>query len=330
METLVFLALLGGLVYVAVQKLVLEQRCVSCHRPRIGGAVRCPYCGADYPPRAARAMELVVLNGPLQGSRFALTTPVFEIGAGAGLDLQLPDRSVLARHAAISAQQGRYVLFPRQGGASVLVNGYPVVQPHMLRVNDRIQLGATVLALRAGPFLAPSRGISAPVPQFAVLPPWGAGLSSMRSERRLSGGGALLALLCFFMPWLSVSCSGSSLAYSGYALASNSSLGNSWTWLLWLAPPAALAVLWLLYRTLAGDTPDDHRLATQQLAAGLAGMAPTVMLFIALEQARRDPRNLAVGLLINLEPGYWLTLLGFIGVVVGAALDRQRHHPQRF
>lgn len=333
MDTLIILLLTGAAIYFVVRKLVLDQRCVSCHRPRVARALACPYCGATYPsqPTVAGTARLVALNGTLQGREFPLQGAQFEIGSQSGTHLQLPDGAVAAYHAVVASQHGQFVLYDRHTSSGTFVNGRPVAQ-YVLRPGDRIQIGGTVLAFRVDrpqltlPNVARG-GMPLAPPNWIRLE---SGVRALPRPRQISGGGALLALLCFFLPWISVSCgNGVSISASGWTLATapQASGGNSSAWLLLLVPLAALAVLWLLYRVLNGDASGEAGLSKWELVAGGAGLAPLVLLFIGLEQARSDPRNLGLGALIQFELGYWLTWVGFSAVIAGGWMEQRSKQP---
>ena len=150
-----------------------------------------------------------------------------------------------------------------------------------------------------------------------------AGIKGLTLGGEISGSAALVALYCFFLPWVKLSGEAEIVA-SGFDLAvappSGASQGPSS--LLSLAAPAmALAILAVIYAGLNGPRLDLRKKATWQMIMGAIGALPPISVFLAVHQARNDPQNLGLGYLISIEYGLWATLAGFIGTIVGALLD---------
>jgi hypothetical protein len=65
------------------------------------------------------------------------------------------------------------------------------------------------------------------------------GATSMERARRVSMSAATVVLICFFLPWIQVSCGGFTDSDSGFDLARGGDRS------LWLVPLLMLAVIWL-------------------------------------------------------------------------------------
>lgn len=129
--------------------------------------------------------------------------------------------------------------------------------------------------------------------------------------RKINLSATAIVLICFFLPWVQVSCGGASDTLSGFDLARQDST------LLWLIPlvTAAVLVLGLLRR--AGER--------QQVFAILSAIAGGITLFLMNDQ--RAKINDAASLIpTRLTGWFWL---GFIAagamVVTGIGVFFRRH-----
>jgi hypothetical protein len=161
------------------------------------------------------------------------------------------------------------------------------------------------------------------VPQLSV----DAGRLSERGRwRGISGGGGLLVLVAFFLPWISASCDPRSgyaaqnqsvLRFSGFNLAVGPRIESIFgvqqapgSVMLWLVPAAALTIiacaLFVAHRKLA---------AGAALAAALTSLLPMLSTWQSWESQRSG------FITISVEVGLWLSLLGValgaIGGLVG-------------
>lgn len=137
--------------------------------------------------------------------------------------------------------------------------------------------------------------------------------------------GALIALFAFMLPW--ASCSGISLSGLDIVTQSSQYGGDaSWTFLT-LVPLAALALLALGIAGLAVNLfslPLPVNLARLvpflpllAILPGLCGCCPSCAFFWNVQNARSDPNNWGLGTLIQVEYGFWLTLIGLGMALVG-------------
>ena len=323
MTTLIILILIGGAIYFAVTWLVLPQKCPGCGRARVPQRTQCPFCGASYRApqpqvrQPSRGAYLTGVRGPYQGQELGLPGGQFSIGRDPENSLSLADPHVSRRHAVIVPQSGGYVLYDQVGSGGTFVNGQHITH-HFLRPGDQIQIGQSIFVFQ-GPKPA---GVSVPFPAVPSLS-WDGiqrGIRGLTTGRKISGSGALLVLLCFFLPWVRMSC-GVEITASGLDLAANSPDPDAPSWLLFLVPIMAIAVLWTIYTVLDKGSVKDRAVAIRELIFGAVGFLPTISVYISLQNARNDPANLGLGYLFELMYDYWGTVLGWIGVIVGAWLD---------
>lgn len=323
MATLILLIFIGIAIYFAVTRLALPQKCPGCGRAQVPQHTQCPFCGTSYrvPRPQVRQPRVVAyltgVRGPYQGQELSLPGGQFSIGRGPGNSLSLADPHVPHRHAVITPASGGYMLYDQVGSRGTYVNGQRIPH-HFLRPGDQIQIGQSAFVFqgpgRAGPG----------VPSFAFPSlSWDEiqrGIHALTTGRKISGSGALLALLCFFLPWVRMSC-GVEIRASGLDLAANSLDPDAPSWLLFLVPIMAIAVLWTIYTILDKGSVKDRAVATRKLIFGAVGFLPTISVYISFQNARNDPANMGLGYLFELMYGYWGTVLGWIGVIVGAWLD---------
>ncbi len=143
--------------------------------------------------------------------------------------------------------------------------------------------------------------------------------------------GALIALFAFILPW--ASCG--NLQLSGLDIVTQSSQygGDASSTFLILVPLGALALLVLgiagLAANLLGKSLPTNLarlmpfLPLLAVLPGLCGCCPSLAFLLEIQNARSDPENLGLGMLVRVEYGFWLTLFGlglsFIGIVIALA-----------
>lgn len=206
------------------------------------------------------------------------------------------------------------------------------------------RLGASFCA-KCGATLEEEVAPQPPESQPAAASPQPSDAAQMGGKVGLFGGhglltfGALIVLFAFMLPW--ASCSGVRL--SGLDIVTSGSDYNgdaSWS-VLALVPLGALALLALgiigIAVNLLGKkmpagltrlTPFLPLLAT---LPGLCGCCPSCAFFWNIQSARSDPNNFGLGTLIQIEYGFWLTMVGlamsFVGMLialVGGLIARPR------
>jgi hypothetical protein len=122
----------------------------------------------------------------------------------------------------------------------------------------------------------------------------------MESTRRVTLSAAVFVLVCFFLPWVQVSCGGAEDSASGYDLARG---GDR---LLWLVPLLMLGVilLWL--------TRVWKRMPTVFALVSTAGGLISAYL---MNLERRDAESLAVA---RMTGWFWLGFFSSLVVVISA------------
>ena len=130
--------------------------------------------------------------------------------------------------------------------------------------------------------------------------------------RRINLSATAIVLVCFFLPWVQLSCGGASDTLSGFDLARRDST------LLWLIPllTAAVLVLGLLRRT--GEK--------QQPFAILSAVTGAITLFLMNDQ-RAKFSDAAALIPTQLTGWFWLGLISAGAMVVtgiGVLFRRQR------
>jgi len=131
--------------------------------------------------------------------------------------------------------------------------------------------------------------------------------------RRINLSATAIVLICFFLPWVQVSCGGASDSLTGFDLARQDST------LLWLIPllTAAVLVLGLLRR--AGEK--------QQVFAILSAIAGGITLFLMNDQ-RAKINDAASVIPTRLTGWFWLGLISAGAMVVtGIGVFFRRHRP---
>jgi hypothetical protein len=124
-------------------------------------------------------------------------------------------------------------------------------------------------------------------------------------SRRVTTSLAVIVLICFFLPWVQLSCGASESRLSGVDLARQGHSG------LWLIPCLMLAVLFL---SLARVWKNRRDLST--LVGLVAGLVSAYLMNRERVRAEDTSGLIAVGL----TGWFWLALGSTIGLVVLSAL----------
>jgi hypothetical protein len=136
----------------------------------------------------------------------------------------------------------------------------------------------------------------------------------MRKE--ILGIPPVIILICFFLPWFTVSCSGgfAGVSVTGYEAATGNVEGaededTDGDLYLFAAPLAALAGLGLVFA---------QRLFREgYIAAGVGGLIVHGVYYLQLQGDIDDARQMS-GEIINVswEIGWWISILAFIAMIV--------------
>jgi len=140
---------------------------------------------------------------------------------------------------------------------------------------------------------------------------------------KVGSSGAALAILCFFMPWILVSCGGQSAKVSGWDLASGTVVGSGFAAqqiegkpIVFLVLLAAIGVLALAYFAFKRGslTPAMDGYGLIVLSA-----VPLLILFIQFSSAKDQAAQ--QGIYIEYEIGLWGVVIGYIAAIVGGVLN---------
>lgn len=140
---------------------------------------------------------------------------------------------------------------------------------------------------------------------------------------KVGSSGASLAILCFFLPWILVSCGGQTAKVNGWDLASGTVIGSGFGAqqiegkpILFLVLLAAFGVLFLAYtafkRGSLTPTMDGYGLIA-------LGVVPLLILFISFSGAKDQAAQ--QGIYIEYQVGLWGTVLGYIAAIAGGVLN---------
>jgi len=147
--------------------------------------------------------------------------------------------------------------------------------------------------------------------------------------------GALLLLLAFFLPWMSVGCQGLlTVEASGYDLAANRLFNDASGLLgaaaeapfdttifslLWLIPVAAVLSLILVAVTMR--RPDSEgRTSLGHVLAGLLGSAALLVVWLQL-RGNAGEADLGLDQLVEMKYGIWLTVAALLIIIVGGVVS---------
>jgi hypothetical protein len=147
----------------------------------------------------------------------------------------------------------------------------------------------------------------------------------MSTGRVLSTAAALVVLLFFFLPWVTVSCSEQEVdTLSGFDLAVGTEIdlgvGSEQLdpdFLIFVVPLAALVVLGLVFVSVIDVFPSSLA------AAGQAAAATVGLLVLGYKwlDARSDTAEIDF-VSFSIEIGVWGVVFGLVAIIIGAAVIR--------
>jgi hypothetical protein len=151
-------------------------------------------------------------------------------------------------------------------------------------------------------------------------------LSKLSKGNKISGAASAIACVCFFMPWVLVSCEQQPVAsFTGWQLASGGTVssalgplplqGSPEIFLVLLSSIAALALIYMVYRS---------QLDLRRASYGLIGVA-VVSLFLMLTKflgaESRATAEAGVEVSVRLRFGFWGVVLANIATITGAVMN---------
>lgn len=152
----------------------------------------------------------------------------------------------------------------------------------------------------------------------------GAMLIRSTSPRRLLGWTGPLALIFFFLPWITVSCQmgGPSMNFSGWDLANGIAVAGQTVpgeHILFLVPVSAVILLVLTALAQGAGGAGDSPIGILRV---IAAAGPLLLLLIKYVSWTNDIQRNGGGLItMSVHVGFVLTVLAFLSAGIGALLD---------
>lgn len=146
----------------------------------------------------------------------------------------------------------------------------------------------------------------------------------MKLSSVFSAPAALVILLCFFLPWVTVSCGGQNLvSMSGLDLAGGKEISTGFSVertegdpLLFVIPIVGLASLFLALRS--SQTGANGGTAKGQLVAALLAIGILALKWLQMDDAAAEASGGMAIITISTEVGLWGTIAGLGALVLGA------------
>ena len=114
---------------------------------------------------------LVVISGPLAGTRFSLPAGEQTLGRGAACELSLPDSEMSRQHARLVVRQDGITFVDLGSANGSYVNGGRAAAPTELHPGDEIQVGGTRLVLEPVPEVSAPASVDRLQPQPLLVSP---------------------------------------------------------------------------------------------------------------------------------------------------------------
>jgi hypothetical protein len=149
----------------------------------------------------------------------------------------------------------------------------------------------------------------------------------------ISGPAAIIVLLAFFMPWVTISCEGSGIdeTVSGYDLTQDQSeegVEQEGDVQLFLIPLAALVVLGAVWMRYQGQLKEAVA-SRVYLAAGAIGLLIQLLKYFSLQSDLNDAEEeVGQGVIeMSYRYGWWLTALALIAIIAASFVSAQYAPP---
>jgi hypothetical protein len=126
----------------------------------------------------------------------------------------------------------------------------------------------------------------------------------MEKASKITVSFAIILLICFFLPWVQVSCGASQDTATGLDLARDGERG------LWLIPLLAIVIILCGLRVLRID----------QLMFGLVVLLSGLVSVYLLNHERVKFEDTSGVITARLTAGFWLALLSAIGIVASGVM----------
>jgi predicted Co/Zn/Cd cation transporter (cation efflux family) len=132
--------------------------------------------------------------------------------------------------------------------------------------------------------------------------------------RRINISAAVIVLICFFLPWVQVSCGGASDSLSGMNLARD---GQT---LLWLVPLLMLGVIIVGLLRAWRETPK---------VAAIVGLVSGAVAILLMNRERMRVQDSSGLIQAQLTGWFWLSMISAIVIVLSAIALVLRRGPTR-
>ena len=139
---------------------------------------------------------------------------------------------------------------------------------------------------------------------------------------KVGSSGAALAILCFFMPWMLVSCGNQSAKVNGWALSAGTTVGSGFYAqqipgkpILFLVLLAALGILYVAYLAYKRGS------LAQVDSYGLIALGAVPLLILLIQFSGVKDQAAQQGVYIEYQFGLWGTVIGCLAAIAGGALN---------
>jgi len=149
----------------------------------------------------------------------------------------------------------------------------------------------------------------------------------------ISGPAAVIVLLAFFLPWITISCEGGygAQTFSGYDLSQDQTEGDmerEGDTLLVVIPLAALVVLvavWLRY----SDQIQETIASRIYIIVGAIGLIVQFLKYLSLQSDLKDAeQEVGQGVIdLSYRYGWWLSAIGLVAIIVAGFVAANRSEP---
>jgi hypothetical protein len=150
-------------------------------------------------------------------------------------------------------------------------------------------------------------------------------MNTSQTSPLISRAAAIVLFICFFFPWLTVSCSGMEITATGYELATGieeaNSMGSSSSGTeeqngevkYFLIPVLAIVVLGVSFTSMS-----TARIA--YFAAGVVGLGFMILEMIGYQNDISESRTQGVVVGFSYEMGWWLAMLSLAAFLVAGVI----------
>lgn len=274
--------------------------CQNCHKPNVSSAIFCEHCGA-------KILQISNYSNPSQPD-------IITIGRAPQNNIVISNGDVSSNHCRIYRTEKGAVIEDLNSTNGTFVNGRRVNKEY-IKQNDVISVANTRLNLNDiafqkifGTISNYSSGSRTNISIGNSSP--GQNSSTFNVMSWLSGGGAIIVLICFFLPWIEFSCSGVKESLSG------ADIGGIY-WLIFLLSLIAL----ILFLTFTG-IKQAKKAAPYIIISSIISLG--IMIWKIIEFYQGEDVGYGLGKIkpseigLSLKAGIYGTIIGLIVTLIGA------------